>query len=113
MLESGATNLVLFFVMLAICVIFVIAWMLKSESRIKVCKEEIKRLREKTGFSERENFMLLEEIEKSKYEPADTKPEKESVALEKENKILKAELDKARNSLEKIHRAALEKKGKD
>lgn len=100
MLELGATSIMLFFVMLGMCLAFVIAWILKSESRINACKAEIKKLAEKSASSERENFMLSEELEQLKADP--------NAAMEKENERLKAELDEAKSSLEEIYNVALE-----
>ena len=100
MLELGVTSIMLFFVMFGICLAFVIAWILKSESRINACKAEIKKLAEKAASSERENFMLSEELEQLRAGS--------DIALEKENEQLKIELDEAKSSLEEIYKVALE-----
>jgi len=99
-LELGAISITLFFVMFGICLLFVIAWILKSESRINACKAEIKKLAEKAASSERENFMLSEELEQLN--------EDSGAALKKENERLKAELDEVKGSLEEIYKVALE-----
>ena len=93
MLELGVTSIMLFFVMFGICLLFVIAWILKSESRMHACKAEIKKLAEKAASSERENFMLSEELEQLRTDP--------NAAMEKENERLKAELAELKAALKK------------
>ena len=100
MLELGAASITLFFAMFGICLAFVIAWILKSESRINICKAEIKKLAEKAASSERESFMLSEELEELRADSDTT--------LKEENERLKAELGEAKGSLEEIYKVALE-----
>jgi len=62
MVELGIANIAMFFVIIGICLIFVITWIIKSESRINVCKAEIKRLKAQVATAEREKFMLSEKV---------------------------------------------------
>jgi len=62
MVELGIANIAMFFVIIGICLIFVITWIIKSESRINVCKTEIKKLKAQVATAEREKFMLSEKV---------------------------------------------------
>ena len=62
MLDSGLATVTMFFVIIGICLIFVITWIIKSEARINVCKDEIRKLRGDLDSSERERFVLSEKI---------------------------------------------------
>lgn len=62
MLEMGIANITMFFAIAGVCVVFIITWMIKSESRINSAKEEIRRLREKLETDSREKFALLEKV---------------------------------------------------
>lgn len=89
---------------LGIGLIFVIAWIVKSESRVNICKTEIARLNNKISSLE--------------YEKSNTIPAKDPVAadaakpllaknetLKEENKKLKSELAEAKKSLEEVYKA--------
>ena len=62
MLDSGLANVTMFFVIIGICLIFIITWILKSEARVNVFKDEIKKLKGDLDVSERERFVLAEKI---------------------------------------------------
>ena len=42
MLESGISNIMMFFVIVGVAVLFVAVWIIKSESRVTIAKEQIK-----------------------------------------------------------------------
>ena len=62
MLESGISNIAMFFVIVGVCVIFVVVWIIKSESRVTIAKEQIKALRLRLEAGERERYMLSEKL---------------------------------------------------
>ena len=123
MLDLGLANITMFFVIIGICLIFVITWIIKSEARIKVCKDEIKKLKGDLDSSERERFVLSEKVANlaaagkagDNLAPDDkTVSELESRlsdalgknnALKDENKKLKKELTEAKASLEEVYKA--------
>ena len=102
MLDSGLANITMFFVIIGICLIFVITWIIKSEARINVCKDEIQKLKMNLDSSERERFVLSEKI--ANLEAAST-GDSASSALKEENKKLKKELAEAKASLEEVYKA--------
>lgn len=124
MLELGLTDLVTFFVAIAIFLIFAAVWIIKSESARNVLKNEIRRLKGQIESYERDKFLLLEKMNTSEGlsvareapgEESDmrlTQALEENKALEKDNKKLKAELVEAKSSLEEIYKAFVEKKTK-
>ncbi|MDD5428375.1 MAG: hypothetical protein PHI58_03945 [Candidatus Omnitrophica bacterium] len=122
MLDSGLANVTMFFVIIGISLIFVVTWILKSESRVNVCKDEIKKLKNDLDASERERFVLSEKVAnlgagnmmdgvasqdkntaklESRLEEAISK----NNALKDENKKLKKELSEAKASLEEVYKA--------
>ena len=121
MLDSGLANVTMFFVIIGICLIFIITWILKSEARVNVFKDEIKKLRGDLDISERERFVLSEKLTNLEaHPPADFIPQdKDIVELEKrlnetlekndalkdENKKFKKELAEAKASLEEVYKA--------
>jgi len=116
MLEVGMINIAMFFVIIGICLIFIAAWIIKSESRISICKEEIKKLRNQLTSLEREKLSLTEKISSLESSPNTSQASEESEAvlkealkksdiLEAENKKLKRELDEAKISLEEVYKA--------
>ena len=62
MLDSGLANVTMFFVIIGICLIFIITWILKSEARVSVFRDEIKKVKGDLDASERERFVLSEKI---------------------------------------------------
>ena len=62
MLESGISNITMFFVIVGVAVIFVVVWIIKSESRVTIAKEQIKSLRLRLEAGERERYMLSEKL---------------------------------------------------
>lgn len=114
MLETGLANVTMFFLMAGICLAFVMIWIVKSESRIKICKQEIKKLKAEIDSSQSEKFVLaekisaLENIEVRAAPLAERAPEeliKKNDALEAENKRLKNELADAKKSVEEVYDA--------
>lgn len=127
MLELGMANFTMFFVIIAIGLIFVIAWIFKSEARINHAKQEMAKLNEEIESYQREKFSLTEKI--SALESARARAEetagiavpqsaasgvpegvmlemsKKNEALEEENRRLKEELGEAKTSLEEVYKA--------
>ena len=102
MLDSGLANVTMFFVIIGIALIFVVTWILKSEARVNVCKDEIKKLRADLDSSERERFVLTEKIANFEIAPAANDA---GEALGEENRKLKKELAEAKASLEEVYKA--------
>ena len=132
MLESGISNIMMFFVIVGVAVIFIVTWIIKSESRVAVAKDQIKTLRLRLEAGERERYMLSEKL--SAVETAPRVAEKASIskegprfeddgvskrklaeaikikeALEEENGKLKSELAEATASLAEVYKALCEK----
>ena len=122
MLDSGLANITMFFVIIGICLIFIITWIIKSEDRVNVLKDEIKKVKGDLDASERERFVLSEKIANLEARPPangftpqdkDTDELKKllNVALEKndvlkdENRKFKKELAEAKASLEEVYKA--------
>lgn len=104
MLDIGLANITMFFVIIGICLIFIITWIIKSEARINVCKDEIKKLKTSLDSSERERFVLSEKIVNLESGRSSDKPG-EAEALKTENDALKRELAAAKSSLEEVYKA--------
>jgi len=131
MLESGISNIAMFFVIVGVCVIFVVVWIIKSESRVTIAKDQIKALRLRLEAGERERYMLAEKLSAVEGAPhtqedsvvlkEDPKTKdkvtlkkldeaiKAKEALEEENKKLKSELAEATASLAEVYKALCEK----
>lgn len=116
MAESGMINIAMFFVIIGISLIFIAAWIIKSESRINICKEEIKRLGGQVAGLEREKFDLEGKLSSQEIAPSASwdsggsdqllkEAVKKSETLESENKKLKRELSEAKKSLEEVYKA--------
>jgi len=116
MLGIGLINIAMFFVIIGVCLIFIAAWIIKSESRMNICKEEIKRLKDQIASLDREKSGLLEKLSSQEAAPigiADFESRdlelKEALnrneSLEAENKKLKRELNEAKKSLEEVYKA--------
>lgn len=114
--EIGLINIATFFVIIGACLIFVAAWIIKSESRINICKEEISRLKNQTVSLDREKSGLLEKLSSQETAPIGPsgyqssnrelkEAHKNNESLEAENKKLKRELSEAKKSLEEVYRA--------
>jgi len=58
----GVTNIMMFFVIVGVAVIFIAVWIIKSESRVNLAKEQIKTLRERLESGERERYLLSEKM---------------------------------------------------
>jgi chromosome segregation ATPase len=124
MLDSGLANITMFFVIIGICLIFVITWILKSEARINICKDEIKKLKGDLDSSERERFVLTEKTANLEAAGPSGGQGKDTMelegrlndalaknnALKDENKKLKKELAEATTSLEEVYKALSESK---
>ena len=123
MLDSGLANVTMFFVIIGICLIFIITWIIKSEARVNVFKDEIKKVKGELDASERERFVLSEKIANLETRaPAEgfiIPQDKNTAELEKrlnetleknnalkdENKKFKKELAEAKTSLEEVYKA--------
>ena len=122
MLDSGLANVTMFFVIIGVCLIFIITWIIKSEARVSVFKDEIKKLKNDLDGSERERFVLSEKIANLETRtPADglIPQGEDTIELEKrlnetlqsndtlkdENKKFKKELAEAKASLEEVYKA--------
>lgn len=132
MLESGISNIAMFFVIVGVAVIFVVVWIIKSESRVTIAKDQIKALRLRLEAGERERYMLSEKLSAvegapraeqdvfgSKEEPQTKDKDiskkkleeaiKAKEAAEEENRKLKSELAEATASLAEVYKALCEK----
>jgi len=132
MLESGISNIMMFFVIIGVAVLFIVVWIIKSESRVTVAKDQIKTLRLRLEAGERERYMLAEKLSASEGAPRtqedgallkEEAPSKDrgvskkkfeevtraKEALEEENKKLKSELAEATASLAEVYKALCEK----
>ena len=136
MLESGVSNIMMFFVIVGVAVIFIVVWIIKSESRVTIAKDQIKALRLRLEAGERERYMLSEKLSavdgapqieaagvfnlKENPQPKDNglvekmledaeKEKKAKEALEEENRKLKSELAEATASLAEVYKALCEK----
>jgi len=58
----GVTNIMMFFVIVGVAVIFIAVWIIKSESRVNLAKEQIKTLRARLESGERERYLLSEKM---------------------------------------------------
>lgn len=124
MLDLGLANVTMFFMIIGISIIFVIAWMIKSESKINLGREEMKRLKGQVEAVEREKFALMEKIASIQNSPDKGRTPtmvlgqnaatlelriqettKKNRILEDENKKLKEELSEAKSSLEEVYKA--------
>jgi len=123
MLESGIANITLFFVIVGMCLFFIILWITRSESKLKLSKSEIRKLKSQIESTLREKFILEDKIDSidssaagsyaSGHGSQDTAISEELLqemyrknqTLGSENKKLKKELDEARGSLEEIYKA--------
>ena len=116
---------------IAICLGLVIAWIVRSEARRAISRDEIRKLRTRLGKAERERIMLLEDMEQLKeYAIAAETSEgaasdegsrkaapnkmvlkkmvEKNDSLEKEIAALKTELEQAKSSLEEVYKALVE-----
>ena len=101
MLELGVINIAVFCALVGTSLAFVIAWIIKSEAKINVCKKEIIKLKTELASSEREKFAIAEKLVAA--EGAGTGSED----LAGENIRLKNELAEAKSSLEEVYKALL------
>jgi predicted AAA+ superfamily ATPase len=126
MLGFGIGEVISFFVIVAACLGVVIAWVVRSEANRKLVRSEMKRLRSQVENSEREKFMLLEEMESLKDLALSSDAEgpgaeksggskvlvkklmDKNESLEEENARLKADLKETRGSLEEVYKALCE-----
>jgi biopolymer transport protein ExbB/TolQ len=58
----GVTNIMMFFVIVGVAVIFIVAWIIKSESRVNLAKEQIKTLSARLESGEKERYLLSEKM---------------------------------------------------
>jgi HAMP domain-containing protein len=133
MLESGISNIMMFFVITGIAILFAILWVIKSESRIKIARDQLKALKTRLDAGERERYMLSEKLAAMEESPQPQAAEsvtpkeeahpkdktatkkrleealKEKEELEEENRRLKDELSEAKASLAEVYKALCEK----
>jgi len=122
MSDIGLANITMYFVIIGVCIIFVITWIVRSEARVNVCKDEIKRLKAGLENSEREKFVLSEKVanlgnaqapnefippvvDTSELENKLAKEIAKNNELKDENKTLKKELAEAKGSLAEVYKA--------
>ena len=122
MLDSGLANVTMFFVIIGICLIFIITWIIKSEARVNLFKDEMKKVKGDLDASERERFVLAEKLanleartpadgliprdkDTAELEKSLDKALQDNNALKDENKKLKKELAEAKASLEEVYKA--------
>lgn len=108
MSDFGLANITMFFVITGISLIFVITWIIKSEARVNVCKDEIKKLKIDLDNSERERFVLAEKTENKDTSDLENRLNEalgKNDSLKEENAKLKKELDGAKASLEEVYKA--------
>ena len=119
MLESNLMNITMFFAIAGIGLVFVVMWIVRSESRINICKQEIKRLKSELSTNDSEKFMLAEKL--SALESASSEPRsgaggvseeliRKNKELESDNKKLRTELAEAKKSVEEVYDALTSKK---
>jgi len=120
-MELGLSNFMMFFIVIGAGLIFVFAWIIRSEARINAAKSEIVKLNTDITLYEREKFALLEKVSAlqdgktipsgtdSGISTADSLLSKDlrfkNEALNEENNKLKKELDEAKRSLEEVYKA--------
>ncbi len=116
------SDVITFFMVIGIALIFVAAWMISAEHRRNILKGELRKLRTQVESNAREKFMLLEKI--NMLENAQISPNQNdwagnlaelerqlqesrssSSALQDENLRLKKELAEAKGSLEEVYKA--------
>jgi len=105
MLDLGLANITMLFVIIGICLIFIIAWIMKSEARVNACKGEIKKLKSDLDSSERERFVLSEKLDNIQAAPPAEEASGENLVLKEESDRLKKELAEAKASLEEVYKA--------
>jgi len=116
MVAFGAIEIASFLIATAIVFVLVTLWILKSEVNRNIFRNELKKLRSQIESSEREKFLLAEEVDEIK--SAEPAPEgsarlvktiiSKNENLEAENARLKKELDEAKGSLEEVYKALCE-----
>jgi len=89
---------------LGVGLVFVIIWIVKSESRVSICKTEITRLNNKISSLEYEKFNVVPAQTSSDSDAAKPLLVKNEV-LKDENKKLRSELSEAKKSLEEVYKA--------
>jgi hypothetical protein len=128
MVAFGSLDIALFLLATATAFVLVTLWILKSDQGKDVYRSEIKKLKSQIEDSEREKYLLAEEVDTLKnteFAPAVSetavvaaKPEgseklvktiiAKNEALEEENAKLKGELAEAKSSLEEVYKALCE-----
>jgi cell division protein FtsB len=129
MVGFGAFDIASFLVAIAIAFVLVTLWILKSDYNRNAFKSEIQKLKTKIEDSEREKYLLAEEVDTlkggSEFAPASgaaaiageksegsEKLVKTIIAknenLEADNAKLRAELDELKGSMEEIYKALSE-----
>lgn len=58
----GIANIMMFFVIVGVAVIFIVVWIIKSEARVNLAKDHIKTLSARLESGERERYMLSEKM---------------------------------------------------
>jgi len=102
----GIANIMMFFVVIGAAVIFIAAWVIKSEARVNLAKEQIKTLRARLESGERERYLLSEKMSdlatpapvQAEVKQADEEPE----ARSKDKGASKKKLEKALEDIEAL-----------
>ena len=130
MFELGVGSILMIFMVLGICIAFVVTWILKSERTREIYEDEMRRLKRQAESKEREISMLADKLEDSQVtikeleeapHPQAAHSEVHGVTedvvrdmtshlkeLENENKKLSDELAEARESLEEVFQTVYE-----
>jgi hypothetical protein len=128
MLAVGSLDIALFLLATATAFVLVTLWILKSDQGKDIYRSEIKKLKSQIEDSEREKYLLAEEVDTLKsaeFAPSGSeasavapKPEgseklvktiiAKNETLEQENAKLKVELAEAKSSLEEVYKALCE-----
>ena len=124
MVAFGAIDIASFLIATGIVLVLVTVWILKSEVNRNIFKTEIQKLRSKIESSEREKYLLAEEVDNLKNTVPQQAPNgagkavgnkllvqkmtAKSEALEAENARLKAELNEVKGSMEEVYKALCE-----
>jgi hypothetical protein len=116
------SDLVTFFAVIGMALVFIAVWMVSSERSRNILKSESRKIKNQFDLLEREKFMLLEKVsmlENAQLSSGDgswggnaAEAERQLedtrsriIALEAENNRLKKELTDAKGSLEEVYKA--------
>ena len=104
----GIANIMMFFVIVGVAVIFIVIWIMKSEARVNLAKDQIKTLRARLESGERERYMLSEmmsDLASSQPAPMDmVQVKSEPEAKDKEKGVSKKKLEESLKDREALTR---------